>query len=211
MKNEWVWLTDLLAAFLEKKRTMPLRAKSYFKDYEYEETTDKNGKVKKRYIYKGDYFERDLSEKGKKTERYLELIFSAVGIALSLSAMTADTPANYWGFFSMVSILNLIPIFSTFIGSVVSFFKKGNLTRGDYEEHLILLRIMPITATVLLIVMVAGYLKDVMDGGISLYSVLMTSGAVVIFVAISVHEIRTGYKVHKGVESSGLENKSEEK
>lgn len=190
---------------------MPLRAKSYFKDYDYEEITDEKGKVKRRYIYKGDYFERDLSDMKRKTERYLELVFSAVGIALSLLAMAADTPANYGGFFSMISILNLIPIFSTFIGSVVSFSKKGNLTRGDYEEHLILLRIMPIVATILLIILMVGYIKDIAEGYISYFSLFMASGAIVIFVTISVHEIKTGYKVHKGVKLSDLGNSSTEK
>lgn len=190
---------------------MPLRAKSYFKDYEYEETIDKNGKVKRRYIYKGDYFERNLSDKRKNAERYLELIFSAVGIALSLTAMSADTSANYWGFFSMVSILNLIPIFCTFIGTVVSFFKKGNLTRGDYEDRLILLKGMPITAAVLLVVMASGYIKDIADGYISYFPLAMTAGAAVVFAAISIHEIKTKYIVHSGNELSQEEKDGEEK
>ena len=190
---------------------MPLRAKSYFKDYEYEETIDKNGKVKRRYIYKGDYFERDLSDKGRNAERYLELFFSALGIALSVSAMSADTPANYWGFFSMVSILNLIPIFCAFIGAVVSFFKKGNLTRGDHEDRLILLKVMPITATVLLVVLAAGYIEDIADGYISYFPLAMTAGAAVVFAVISIHEIKTRYIVRSGSELSQEEKDNEEK
>ena len=41
----------------------------YFKDRELEKTVDQKGKVRRRYVYHGDWFERKLTEKQRRAER----------------------------------------------------------------------------------------------------------------------------------------------
>lgn len=136
---------------------MALRANRYFKDYDVE-TTLQGGKARRVYVYKGDMYAREVSPQARARERivYLLLAFPAGG--LLVAAMLQPTPANLAGVVAAVSILALIPAFCTAEGAVEAFFRKGDLKKGNYQERLLMLRVMPAAGAVLELVMAAGVL-----------------------------------------------------
>lgn len=186
---------------------MALRANRYFKDYDVE-TTLQGGKARRVYVYKGDMYAREVSPQARARERiaYLLLAFPAGG--LLVAAMLQPTPANLAGVVAAVSILALIPAFCTAEGAVEAFFRKGDLKKGNYQERLLMLRVMPAAGTALELVMAAGYLYGAacrQATPANLAALACVLGAAACHAAIAAREFYVKYRVIKGPRSTGAD------
>ena len=126
---------------------MALRAKKYFQDYDVEVKLV-NGKEHRSYVYKGNLYARELTEQARTTERMAYLMVAVLAAAMLVIAMLQPVASNVAGIFAACSILALIPAFCTAEGAVEAFFRKGDLTKGNYQERLIMLRVMPVAGAV---------------------------------------------------------------
>ena len=182
---------------------MALRASQYFKDYDLEESVDERGKVQRRYVYHGDWFERRLTDSQRRTERYAGVLTGILAGCLFILASIQDTPANKSGFFSVITVLNIIPAFCVLAGACIAFFKKGNLTRGDYNERMLLLRAMSFTAAVFLLILSVGYALNGFAGAASGWTAFGAAlAASVLYAIIGIHEYKVKYTVHPGSKPS---------
>ena len=182
---------------------MALRAKAYFQDYDLEETLDADGRVKREYVYHGDRFERDLPESKQRAERIVGVVFGVLAAVLLVLAMRQQTPANLGGVFSMLSIFALIPAFCTLVGAVLACFKRGKLTKNDYHERIVLLRVMPLVGAALLLAVTVGYGVDAFRGeGAAWIAFGCSLAAALLYAAIGIRELSVRYIVHKGTKPS---------
>ncbi len=165
----------------------------YFKDRELVETKDARGKVRRRFVYRGDLFERRLTQKQRQTERYLDVLAALAGGGLAVLATVQDTSANRGGFFGVVSVLTLIPVLGVLVGALTAFFKKEDLTRIEYRERMLLLRTMPLIAAACLLLLAVGY--GCYGAWLALGSAL-AAGA--LYVLMFVHERKVPYVIHPG-------------
>lgn len=185
---------------------MALRAKKYFEDYDME-TSIRNGKTVRRYVYKGDWYVREASPDARRLERLLYPPLSLLAGVLLLIAMCQPAAPNMGGIFAALSLLALIPAFCALEGSVEAFFRKGNLTRENYRERLVMLRVMPVTGAALGLLLTAGYGWDWLAqgnpaAGLAAACVL---GSAALYGGLAVREIRVAYRVIKGERSTGAE------
>lgn len=172
---------------------MALRAKQYFEDYDLEETVDEKGRVRRRYVYHGDLFERQRTESQHRLERYFGVVISAVAACLTVLAITRDTPVNRGGFFAMISVLSLIPAFCAVVGSWIALFQKKTVTRDQYRDRYLLQRIMPLVQTALLLVIALGY-----GLGKAWTALFFALGAAILYGAMGFYERSVKYTVHPG-------------
>lgn len=187
---------------------MALRAKKYFEDYDVE-TTIRNGKTVRKYVYKGDWYVRELSPDARHRERMLYPLLSLLAGILLVIAMRQPTAPNLGGIFAALSLVALIPAFCVLEGSAEAFFRKGNLTKEDYRERLIMLRVMPVINGALSLLLTAGYGYDGLARGASPVANLLAAGctlaAAIIYAGLAVWEIRVPYRVIKGERSTGVD------
>lgn len=183
---------------------MALRAKTYFRDYDLEETVGPDGRVKREYVYRGDLYERDLPEQKQAAERLWNACFGILAALLLVLVMLCDVPANKGGVFSALSILALIPAFCVVVGAILSFFKKGKLTKNDYHERLLLLRVMPLLGSALLLAMTVGYLIDAaFDAAPDAWIAAgVATVCALLYAAIGIRELRVKYIVRRGTKPS---------
>lgn len=184
---------------------MALRAKKYFQDYDVEVTL-KNGKEHRSYVYKGDLYARELTPQARSGERAAYLVLAALAALLLVAAMLQPVASNVAGFFAACSILALIPAFCTLEGAVEAFFRKGNLTKSNYQERLVMLRVMPVLGAVLNFLIGIGYLLCLVQGAAlsaGLFALFCALAAAVCYAAVAVREFRVGYRVIKGAHSTG--------
>ncbi len=165
----------------------------YFRDRELEKTVDQKGKVRCRYVYHGDWFERKLTENQRRAERYIEMLTALFAGGLAVLAAVQDTSANRGGFFGVLSMLALIPVLSVLVGAVVAFCKRGNLTRAEHHERVFLLRAMPLLAAALLLVLAVGYAIE--GAWLALAAALGAGG---LYAVMGVHELKVPYIIHPG-------------
>lgn len=184
---------------------MALRAKKYFRDYDVE-VKSVNGKERRICVYKGDLYARELTDRARTAERIAYLAAALLAAAILVIAMLQPVASNVAGFFAACSILALIPAFCTAEGAAEAFFRKGNLTEGNYRERLIMLRVMPVAGAVLTALMAVGYLMCLVQGA-ALSAGLPALGcalaAAVCYAGVAVREFRVGYRVIKGARSTG--------
>lgn len=187
---------------------MALRAKKYFEDYEVT-TTIRNGKTVRKYVYKGDWYARELSPEARRLERMLYPLLSLLAGALLVAAMGQPTAPNLGGLFAALSLLALIPAFCVLEGSVEAFFRRGNLTKEDYRERLIMLRVMPVIGAALGLLLAAGYGYDgLVRGGnpaANLLAGACTLLSAAVYAGLAAREIRVAYRVIKGERSTGVD------
>ena len=181
---------------------MALRAKKYFQDYDVEVGL-KNGKEYHLYIYKGDLYARVLPERVRNKERIAYLVLAALACVLLLAAMLQPVASNMAGFFAAVSIVALIPAFCVAEGAVEAFFRKGDLTKGSYQERLVMLRVMPVLGAVLNGVMTVGYLLGLQQGIPAAAAMLCSAAAALCYAGLAVREFRVDYRVIKGARTTG--------
>lgn len=190
---------------------MALRAKKYFEDYDVE-TVLRNGKTVRRYVYKGDRYVREASPAARRAERaaYPPLALGA-GVLL-VAAMRQPVAANMGGIFAALSLLALIPAFCALEGSVEAFFRKGDLTKEDYRERLLMLRAMPAAGAALALLFAGGCLYDGLargaDTAANLRAALCAAGTAAIFAGLAAREFRVGYRVIKGSRSTGEDTRA---
>lgn len=182
---------------------MSLRAKNYFKDYDYEEVIGEDGKIHGKYVYHGDVYVRQVTDSQQKIERGLYLFVSILAGALIVSAMLRENSSNFGGFFSMVSIFSIVPMFCIVIGSCVDFFKTKELTNNDYVERRLLLGFMPLIAAILRLITMIGYLICAINGHAverseSLISFFMDVVSIILYLTIFINELRIKYSVTPG-------------
>lgn len=190
---------------------MALRANRYFQDYEVE-TTLCNGVQRRRYVYKGDRYDRILSPEARAKERVAYLLLAIPAGALLVAAMLQPVAANFTGIFAALSLLALIPAFCTAEGAVEAFFRKGTLKKGNYQERLVMLRVMPILGAALELILAAGYLYGIAQKQAvpaSLAAVLCVVGAAACHAAIARRELRVSYRVIPGPRSMGADPAAE--
>ena len=190
---------------------MSLRAKKYFKDYDYEEVLGEDGKIHGKYVYHGDVYIPQTSDTQRKVENYFYFLLSILAGVLIVLAMLRESPSNYGGFFSMISIISIVPMFCIIIGSFVGFFKKKELTKNDYQERRLLLSFMPLIVAVLRLITMAGYLVSAINGQSferreSLISFFMDVVSIILYLMIFTNEMRIKYSVQPGTKPS--ENKA---
>lgn len=184
---------------------MALRAKKYFQDYDVEAKLV-NGKEYCIYVYKGDFYARELTEQARTAERMAYLVVNVLAAAMLVIAMLQPVASNVAGIFAACSILALIPAFCTAEGAVEAFFRKGDLTKGNYQERMIMLRVMPVTGAVLTALMSVGYLVCLVQGATlsaGLLALVCALAAAVCYAGVAVREFRVGYRVIKGARSTG--------
>ncbi len=185
---------------------MALRAKKYFEDYDVE-TSIRNGKTVRRYVYKGDWYVREASPDARRLERLLYPPLSLLAGVLLLIAMYQPAAPNMGGIFAALSLLALIPAFCALEGSVEAFFRKGNLTRENYRERLVMLRVMPVAGAALGLLLTAGYAYDWLARGnpAAGLAAACALGASALYAGLAVREIRVAYRVIKGERSTGVD------
>ena len=66
----------------------------FLQDHKIEEYVDKKGKTRRRYVYMGDLYIRQLTEKQRRTERYLGVLVALAAGGLAVFAATWNTPFN---------------------------------------------------------------------------------------------------------------------
>lgn len=184
---------------------MALRAKKYFQDYDVEVKLV-NGKEHRSYVYKGDLYARELTEQARSAERMAYLVVAVLAAAMLVIAMLQPVASNVAGIFAACSILALIPAFCTAEGAVEAFFRKGDLTKGNYQERLIMLRVMPVAGAVLTVIMAVGYLLCLVQGAAlsaGLLALVCALAAAVCYAAVAVREFRVRYRIIKGARSTG--------
>lgn len=172
---------------------MTLQDSPYFKDRSVEETVDRAGKVRRRFVYHGDWYARRLTPKQRRAERYLGLVAALGAGGLAVLAAVQDTPANRGGFFGVLSMLALIPVLSVLVGALGAFCKRGDLTRIEYQERRLLLRAMPLAAAAMLLVLAVGY--GIHGAWLALISAL-AAGA--LYALVGVHECKVPYIIRPG-------------
>ena len=163
----------------------------FLQDHEIEEYTDKKGRTRRRYVYKGDLYARQLTEKQRRAERYVGVLVALAAGGLTVLAATRNTPANAHGFFAALSILALIPALGVLTGAVAAFCKRGELTSREYHERLILLKVMSLTAAALLLVLTLGY---ALHGAWAALAAALPAAA--LYALTGVHELKVRYTVH---------------
>lgn len=187
---------------------MALRARKYFQDYE-TETRMENGRAVHRVVYRGDLYERRLPDAARRKERVLYIPIALLCGLLLLAAMTRQTPANAAGLCAGVSLLALIPAFCVLEGAVEAFFRKGLLKKNDYQERLLMLRVMPIAGAALNLLLTAGYLAHGLRAaaycGADVQAAVCTALAAAGDAAIALRELRVKYRVIPGKRSGGQE------
>lgn len=186
---------------------MALRAKKYFQDYDVEVTLV-NGKEHRSYVYKGNLYVRELAGPARSRECAAYLVLAALAAAALLVAMLQPVATNVAGFFAACSILALIPAFCTVEGAVEAFFRKGNLTKGNYQERLVMLRVMSVLGALLTALMAVGYLLCLVQGAAlfaGLLALVCALAAAACYTAVAVREFHVGYRVIKGGRSIGEE------
>lgn len=184
---------------------MALRAKKYFQDYDVEVKLV-NGKEHRSYVYKGDLYARELTEQARSAERMAYLVVAVLAAVMLVIAMLQPVASNVAGIFAACSILALIPAFCTAEGAVEAFFCKGDLTKGNYQERLIMLRVMPVAGAVLTVIMAVGYLLCLVQGAAlsaGLLALVCALAAAVCYAAVAVREFRVRYRIIKGARSTG--------
>lgn len=184
---------------------MALRASRYFQEYEVE-TTLCNGVQRRRYVYKGDRYDRILSPEARAKERIAYLLLAIPAGMLLVTAMLQPVAANFAGVFAALSLLALIPAFCAAEGAVEAFFRKGTLKKGNYQERLVMLRVMPVLGAALELILAAGYLYGIAQQEAvpaSLTAVFCVVGAAACHAAIALREFRVAYRVIPGPRSRG--------
>ncbi|HRV73885.1 MAG TPA: hypothetical protein P5116_08435 [Eubacteriales bacterium] len=175
-----------------------MRASKYFKDYDVETTVGKNGKPKRNYVYKGNLYERQATQSRRTAERYAYVLMSIAALALLVMAMVRGIEPNNGGFVAMVSLITLVPAFFVIIGSVIVLFDKPKLTRTEYRDRVLLLKVLPLTTAALALTLSIGY--SLYDGGLA--SCLYCALVAIIHAGIGVNEILVKYSTEKGSKSS---------
>ncbi len=184
---------------------MALRADKYFQDYDVEITLD-HGKERRNYVYKGDMYVRSVTNKARQKERAAYVILSILSAVLLAAAMLQPSDINVGGFFAACSILELIPAFCVAEGAVEAFFRKGDLKTSNYQERLLMLRVMPVIGATLGMVLSAGYLYGTLQGsatGANVVAFVCSSVSAVCDILIAVREFRIGYQIIPGERDRG--------
>lgn len=163
------------------------------KDYELEEIEEAGGKVRRRYVYRGDRYERQVTPIQRRRERYAGVLAALLAGGATLFAAVQDTPANKSGFFGVISVLSLLPVIGVLTGAVVAFFRKGDLTAGEYRERRLLLTAMPLLGTVLLLLLAVGYALH--RAYAPLLAALLSAG---LYGLTAIRELKVKYTVHPG-------------
>lgn len=179
---------------------MALRAKRYFQDHEVQ-TVLKNGKTVRKYVYQGDWYVRQTTPAARRAERIAYLPLAALAGGLLLAAMSRPVPTNISGVLAALSLLALIAAFCVLEGVAEAFFRKGDLTKNDYYERLVMLRVMPAAGAALLLLLTAGYLRDAFGGqntGAALWAAAFAGVAAAVYAGIAVREFRVQYQIVKG-------------
>lgn len=185
---------------------MALRAKKYFQDFE-TETCLEDGRPVRRTVYKGDLYRRELSAAARTKERMLYIPAALLSGLLLLAAMTRETPANVDGLCAAFSLLAMIPAFCTLEGAVEAFFRRGDLRKNDYQERLLMLRVMPVAGAALNALIAALYLahgaQQAAYRGADWPAAGCTALAAALHAAIALREIRVKYRVIPSERSRG--------
>jgi hypothetical protein len=184
---------------------MALRADKYFQDYDVEVTLY-HGKERRNYVYKGDLYVRRVTDKARQKERAAYVILSILSAVLLAAAMLQPSDINVGGFFAACSILELIPAFCIAEGSAEAFFRKGDLKKSNYQERLLMLRVMPVIGAVLGIVLSAGYLYGALQesaAGANAAALMCAAASAVCDILIAVREFRIGYQIIPGERNRG--------
>ena len=163
----------------------------FLQDHEIEEYVDKRGRTRRRYVYRGDLYARQITEKQRRVERYAGVLAALAAGGLTVFAATRSTPANTRGFFAVLSILVLVPALGVLTGAVLAFCKQGDLTSREYHERLILLRTMSLLGAALLLVLCLGY---ALHGAWTAFAAALPAAA--LYALMGVHELKVRYTVH---------------
>ena len=176
---------------------MAWRMKQFLQDHKLEETVDEGGKVRRRYVYRGDRYERRLTPGQRRAERYVGVLTALIAGGLGVFAAVQDTPANTSGFFAALSVLTLVPALGALAGAVIAFFRKGDLTVGEYRERRVLLTLMPLLGAAFLLLLTVGY---ALQGAFPALAAALLSA--ILYALIGIHERRVKYTVHPGHQPS---------
>jgi len=185
---------------------MALRAKRYFEDYDVE-SVERGGRLVRRYVYKGDLYARELSERARAAERAAYPLLALLAGGLLLAAMRQPVAPNVSGVFAALSLLAMIPAFCVLEGAVEAFFRKGDLQAESYRERLIMLRVMPVIGAGLGLLLAVGYGFDGLVRGAAtaanLLAMVCALGMAALYAGLAAREIRVRYRVIKGERSTG--------
>ena len=127
------------------------------KDYELEEIEEAGGKVRRRYVYRGDRYERQVTPTQRRRERYAGVLAAllagfVLGFAMLVPMRFFHKRGNRLGLivgflFTAIGLADLLGLSSLMLcmgfGATVA-----NL-RGEYRERRLLLTAMPLLGTVL--------------------------------------------------------------
>jgi positive regulator of sigma E activity len=184
---------------------MAIRVKKYMENYELK-TRYRNGKTVKEYVYKGDWYVRELEEHQLVRESIIYLISALVSAGLLITAMLRPVATNMDGICAAMSLLALIPAFCVIEGSAETFFRRSTLKKENYQERVIMLRVMPAIGAGLLVCMMLGYLYTGLlqgqDQSQNLGAAVCAMSAAVMYGSILYHESKVRYRIIPGKEAA---------
>lgn len=176
------------------------RSQMFLQEHELVETVDAKGKIHRRYVYRGDVYERRITDGQRRAERYADVLTALLAGTLAVLAAVQRTPVNARGFFAVLSMLNMVPVLCVLMGAGASFFQTGRLTRSEHDERRLLLRAMPLASVAFLLILAVGY---AVHGAWLAFGAAL--GAAALYAAMGVHECKVKFIVHPGTAPSGEE------
>ncbi len=109
------------------------RLRSYVKDYEIQETTDKNGKVKKIPVYTGTWFVRVANDAMHQRLKRIYAATAAVMLALYVVCGLLDNAGNRNVINAVAYACSCFPVVYNFIGMVATLRLGKRVERREYD------------------------------------------------------------------------------
>lgn len=184
-------------------------AKRYFKDYVLKEIPDKNGILKKTLVYCGDWYEKEQPACAKKREAVMFAVLGVISLVLLVLADCCNIGTNRDGFTGALGLASLVPAFLVCAAGIRSIFMAARLTKNEYRERLVMLRVCSILCVICFFLVGIGHLRYLLgrvqagEKAHALAACLLMGFAFLSELAIAVTECRTGYRVIHHEEAAG--------
>lgn len=125
-------------------------ADKYFNNYKMTEVINEsgNGTVKKLRYY-GEYYIHDISDKRWKLQKKAFFIYFLLITSIYIFSLTRDVAGSYVSYVAAPPLLLIIPLLLLFMGSIKNIFNNRRMTKNDYNESILFMRVGSILAMVI--------------------------------------------------------------
>ncbi len=143
-------------------------AEKYFNNYKMTEVINEkgNGTVKKLQYY-GEYYIHDMSDKRWKSQKKLFFIFFLLITFVYIFSLTRDVAGSYVSYVAAPPLLLIIPLLLLLMGAVKNIFNNRRMTKNDYNESILFMRIGLILGMTINLLVIICQLIFISKNGIS--------------------------------------------